>query len=134
MKTTVDKKLLDIYYRLIESSKKVDSLNTKRYQNFLTKLENNMKTILTLLIMSLSLSVFSSSKYTKGQIDSIKVANLNIELKIDSIRRFHIQEIDSLKNQKIYIRKYKSSFKKVWDKMQDFNSNKQAEFPWNGCM
>lgn len=40
MKTTVDTQLIEVYKKLVESSKKVDPEKTESYQNFLKKLES----------------------------------------------------------------------------------------------
>ena len=40
MKTSIDTQLIEVYKKLVESSKKVDPEKTESYQNFLNKLEN----------------------------------------------------------------------------------------------
>jgi hypothetical protein len=40
MKTSVDTQLIEVYKKLVESSKKVDPEKTESYQNFLNKLES----------------------------------------------------------------------------------------------
>lgn len=40
MKTPIDTQLIEVYKKLVESSKKVDPDKTESYQNFLHKIES----------------------------------------------------------------------------------------------